>query len=855
MPQNQQQKNRKSNVKSTNKNSSVENEKSKHDKQYRRSKSDDGSSDYSEDENSDTSSIISRDSLKKTIKNGLEEFDKVEYAKLLAELFPSTYSVKKARTLQSHSKSKPIHSSSSDSEEEEEKNPCPRRSARLQKQYQQHQQQEKNEKECKKKQEKQRKKQGTEKKTSSSAKSEKEDLKNLEPTLDKNGNYNIIINLQEPFDYLSDRYDDDNSAMNDSVFDDESISSDQEESSGSDETYRESESNDSNSEEEGRFSTESSDDEDNKYSRHDDDDDGDDDGDDDSDDGGDDDGDDEGDDGDDDDSNQEDVVTTRGFRNKSSSSSSSSILEKANDVNFTVNGKSILSEAKDDGKNDKKSEKKNKIYGKKSSDTHHYHEKEDEDELGSEDEATIQTIKQQMQSILEVDKNNKIARKTLQQMIEKEEKIKRLRKKKSIKQIRSNTRKFGRLLQKKNSANDLKYFKKYLTHEQQADVLKELTELNKIMLVDKPYRLTLLESKIPQQYKAIALKRIQNLRYMDTCSGEYFKVKNWVDTFMTIPFGVNRTLPITMDVGVEQCHTFMETAKDILDSAVYGLNDAKMQIMQMVGQWISNPSALGSAIAIKGPPGTGKTTLVKEGISKILGRDFAFIALGGATDSSFLEGHSYTYEGSMWGKIVEILIRCKSMNPVIFFDELDKLSDTPKGEEITGILTHLTDTSQNSQFHDKYFSEIAFDLSKCLFIFSYNDESKVNPILLDRMYRIHTNGYGKKDKTHIAQKYLIPKIQSEVAFKPEQIIIPDETIEYIVEHHTNKEDGVRNLKRCLEIIFTKLNLYRLMKPGSKLFDKDSSSIEVSFPFTVTSNIVDMMIKKAETNCPPMFMYT
>jgi ATP-dependent Lon protease len=460
-----------------------------------------------------------------------------------------------------------------------------------------------------------------------------------------------------------------------------------------------------------------------------------------------------------------------------------------------------------------------------------------------------------MEEIIATDKNNKIARKTLEQMIEKEEKIKRLRKKKSVKQIRSNTRKFGRLLQKKKSANDLKYFKKYLTHEQQANVLKELGELNKIMLVDKPYRLTLLESKIPQQYKAIALKRIQNLRYMDTCSGEYFKVKNWVDTFMTIPFGVHKTLPITMDVGVEQCHNFMEMAKDVLDSAVYGLNDAKMQIMQMVGQWFSNPSALGSAIAIKGPPGTGKTTLVKEGISKILGRDFAFIALGGATDSSFLEGHSYTYEGSTWGKIVEILIRCKSMNPVIFFDELDKLSETPKGEEITGILTHLTDTSQNSQFHDKYFSEIAFDLSKCLFIFSYNDESKVNPILLDRMYRIHTNGYGKKDKTHIAQKYLIPKIQSEVAFKPDQIIIPDETIEYIVEHHTNKEDGVRNLKRCLEIIFTKLNLYRLMKPGSKLFDKDSSSIEVAFPFTVTNSVVDKMIKKAETNSPPMFMYT
>ena len=466
------------------------------------------------------------------------------------------------------------------------------------------------------------------------------------------------------------------------------------------------------------------------------------------------------------------------------------------------------------------------------------HDYESDGGWNTEDETTIQAIKAHMEDLLAMDKNNKIARTTLAQMIDKEKQIKEARKARNRKVMRKNVRKFGRLLHKKNSANDLKYFKKHLSNEQQAGVLSELEELNKMMLVEKPYRLTLLESKIPKQYKAIALKRIQNLRYMDPGAGEYYKVKNWVDTFMTIPFGVNRTLPITMDVGVERCHDFMESAKDLLDSAVYGLNDAKMQIMQMVGQWISNPSAMGSAIAIKGPPGTGKTTLVKEGISKILGRDFAFIALGGATDSSFLEGHSYTYEGSTWGKIVDILIRCKSMNPVIFFDELDKLSDTPKGEEIAGILTHLTDTSQNTQFHDKYFSEIHFDLSKCLFIFSYNDETNVNPILLDRMYSIHTNGYTKKDKTQIAQKYLIPKIQTEVAFKPYQIIISDETIEYIVEHHTNKGYGVRNLKYCLEIIYTKLNLYRLMKPGTKLFDKNATTIEVSFPFTVTNRVVD-----------------
>jgi len=315
---------------------------------------------------------------------------------------------------------------------------------------------------------------------------------------------------------------------------------------------------------------------------------------------------------------------------------------------------------------------------------------------------------------------------------------------------------------------------------------------------------------------------------------------------MKIPFYEYKCLPVSLENGVDACHDFMEKAQHTLDEAVYGLNDAKMQIMQMLGQLLTNPSSIGTAIAIHGPPGTGKTSLVKEGISKILDRPFAFIALGGATDSSFLEGHSYTYEGSMWGKIVQILIDSKCMNPVIYFDELDKISDTPRGEEIAGILTHLTDTSQNNQFHDKYFAEINFDLSKCLFIFSYNDESKVNPILKDRMYRIQTKGYNLKQKTTIGGNYLLPRIREQVKFDEKDIIIPDETLHYIIDNYCNKEDGVRNLKRSLEIIYTKLNLYRLMKPGQNLFEEDLS-LNVVFPFTVTKDLVDKLIKKNTEN--------
>jgi len=322
---------------------------------------------------------------------------------------------------------------------------------------------------------------------------------------------------------------------------------------------------------------------------------------------------------------------------------------------------------------------------------------------------------------------------------------------------------------------------------------------------------------------------------------------------MQIPFGTYKSLPLQLSDGVEKTHSFMENAKSILDGAVYGMNDAKLQIMQMVGQWIVNPDAVGTAIAIKGPPGTGKTTLIKDGISKILGRDFAFIALGGATDSSFLEGHSYTYEGSTHGKIIDLLINCKCMNPIIYFDELDKVSDTPKGEEITGILTHLTDTAQNSKFHDKYFAELDFDLSRCLFIFSYNDESRINPILKDRMYRIQTKGYEQKEKITIANDYMLPTIRSQVSFDEKDIIIDNSVIGHIIEKYTEEEKGVRNLKRCLEIIHTKLNLYRLMKEKTNIFKKDME-LEIAFPVTVTCEMVDKLIKKDDKGGGYLNMY-
>lgn len=403
--------------------------------------------------------------------------------------------------------------------------------------------------------------------------------------------------------------------------------------------------------------------------------------------------------------------------------------------------------------------------------------------------------------------------------------------------------------------NELEYFKKNLSNSEQIEIMRELKSINDSIYSDKPQRLALLQSNMSNKYKAVAMQRLNKLLEMDRTDNEYHKLKYWVDNFMRIPFGIYRSISVSLGDGPDVCNQFMVDAKSTLDACVYGLNDAKMQIMQMLGQWVVNPGSVGSAIAIHGPPGTGKTSIVKDGISKILGREFAFIALGGCGDSSFLEGHSYTYEGSLWGKIVQIIMDSKCMNPVIYFDELDKVSDTARGQEIIGVLTHLTDTSQNGEFHDKYFSEVSFDLSKCLFIFSYNDESMVNPILKDRMYRIQTKGYDSKEKINIARNYLLPRIRDQVCFSEEEIVIPDDTLKYIIgaDHLTKNECGVRNLKRCLEIIYTKINLFRLVKPGSSIMaaEEDYKNLEIKWPFIVTRKEVDMFIKNKEPLNPTL----
>ena len=254
---------------------------------------------------------------------------------------------------------------------------------------------------------------------------------------------------------------------------------------------------------------------------------------------------------------------------------------------------------------------------------------------------------------------------------------------------------------------------------------------------------------------------------------------------------------------------YMKEVSDTLDLAVHGHKKAKRQVERIIGQWI-NGEKTGYCFGFEGPPGVGKTSLAKKGIANCLkdnegsSRPFSFIAIGGSSNGSTLDGHNYTYVGSTWGRIVDILMETKCMNPIIFIDELDKVSRTEHGKEIIGILTHLIDQTQNDSFQDKYFNGIDLDLSKALFIFSYNDPALIDRILLDRIHRIKFDHLSLEDKLIITKKYLFEEIYSKMGLEG-VIEINDEVIKYIIDQYTC-EPGVRKLKEILFEIIGEINL-------------------------------------------------
>lgn len=392
---------------------------------------------------------------------------------------------------------------------------------------------------------------------------------------------------------------------------------------------------------------------------------------------------------------------------------------------------------------------------------------------------------------------------------------------------------------------------KEMTEEKQNDLLRALEHRPIVNNNGINLMLRILTMKLPQEVQAIILAKYNSLQSLDQSSNEYFKLRAWLDKVVSIPFGTYKDIPVRLEDGPEKCGDFMRNSKKYLDESVYGQEDSKLQIMQFISSKIANPNSRGLCLLLTGPPGVGKTSLIKNGIAKALGWPFQFISLGGDSDASTYTGHQLVYESSHCGKIVNSLIASKSMSTVLMFDEVDKISQTPKGEEIMNLLIHLTDPVQNSEFEDKYLAGIPIDLSKVMFVFSANDMTKIDRVLLDRMVVITLKGYDLKQKTVIAEQYLLPDALNEVNLV-EKVAISKEILTNVIEEYANEEKGVRELKRCIEQMTQKINMLRMYNsPDLPFYIKD-----FTLPFVVKKEHVTLFMKKKEaTDLPPYGMYT
>jgi ATP-dependent Lon protease len=383
--------------------------------------------------------------------------------------------------------------------------------------------------------------------------------------------------------------------------------------------------------------------------------------------------------------------------------------------------------------------------------------------------------------------------------------------------------------------------------------IKEMTNS-----LDDSYKYKILTSDMHIYNKAIAYKKLEIMNaYGESESSEYAKYKNWLDTLLSIPFGKTNKLPIKEN---ENTSEYLKNVRTILDKNVSFLEKPKDQVINLITNTIRNPDTKTvNAIGIHGSAGTGKSNLVAS-LAEALGRPFKSISLGGESDASSLLGHGFTYIGSTAGRIVEILRESDSMNVVIMIDELDKISETSHGKEIIGALIHLTDYTTNHKYnHDRYLSGIEIDLSKVLFVFTYNEPDKIDKILGDRLYKIKVPNYNKKEKLSIVKKHIIPKCLSRFLFTDE-LTFPDNTLEYIIET-SQGEGGMRDIIRRIEIIISRINTLLLTNEDDnivKLKYKTLYSYYSALPVTIDKSHIDILLNESidlkEPNQVPFGMY-
>lgn len=376
----------------------------------------------------------------------------------------------------------------------------------------------------------------------------------------------------------------------------------------------------------------------------------------------------------------------------------------------------------------------------------------------------------------------------------------------------------------------------------------EREKVDKLLKAPGHENLTLSEkvlvSDLPLNIKALLLRKIEE---PGICSSDKSKLNTWTNTVLSLPLGKVAPLPVTNRSSTEEINNFLLGARKILDDTVYGMNSTKEEILDFLTKFITNPSSRGTVLGLNGDKGLAKSRL-SMALSKILCLPFFQISMGGLTDSNVLIGHDSTYVGSKCGRIAQNIKKCGAMNPVILLDEIDKVGSesTGKASEVYGVLTHLLDETQNHLFQDLYLDEVPLDLSKALFITTFNDKSKIDPIVLNRIKVIDIKPLMLDEKINITKKFIIPEFCRANKLK---VSIKDSLIEYIITRKTKTESGMRNIRQNFETLFNRLNTIQVLEKcgDAKEIHKDFSYKDLTFEKTndyslvVTKSIIDTIL--------------
>jgi len=356
--------------------------------------------------------------------------------------------------------------------------------------------------------------------------------------------------------------------------------------------------------------------------------------------------------------------------------------------------------------------------------------------------------------------------------------------------------------------------------------VKRLEALNKISVDLKE---KIINSDIDDDYKTILYNKYKMLEEMSDKDSEYFKLKNWILLILSIPLKRKENLQIT------NTNDFLKHIKIQLDAELYGMKNVKEELMlQIINRFIKKRKSE-QILSLVGCSGIGKTKIIHV-MAQSLNLPFYHISLGGIKDGSFLDGFSNTYIGSRQGIIVDALIKMNCCNGIIFFDEIDKISDSPEGAEVVNQLIHILDNTQNNMFYDKYVSDIPIDLSNIWFICSLNNSDYLNQVLRNRLYMIDVEGYGNSQKVEISKNILIPKKCKDYGLE-NQLFFDDSIIEYIVNKNKKNDKGVRELKRNIDTICKRVDILRAS------IDRDGKYGVLDWTFKIENLVFPLKLNK------------